>query len=134
MSSGDVGYPRESCGAPANPGAELLRLISQAVLGAMIEDWTVESLELYRAFEGPGAPRQLPDDTIGRESPLERELVQWLAGEQYPVDGLAASVRDFLSLVVSGSRVLEDKTAFCRVVWVSRGDVAEPVFVLGDAP
>ena len=98
MSSGDVGYPRESRGAPANPGAELLRLISQAVLVAMVEDWTVDSLELYRAFEGPGAPRQLPDDTIGRESPLERELVQWLAGEQYPLDGLAASVRDFLSL------------------------------------
>jgi hypothetical protein len=134
MSDGEAGYSCELRRSHADVGAEVMRLIGGAVLGAMVEDWTVESLELYRAFEGPGAPRQLPDDTIGRESPLERELVQWLAGEQYPVDGLAASVRDFLSLVVSGSRVLEDKTAFCRVVWVSRGDVAEPVFVLGDAP
>ena len=134
MSDGEAGYSCELRRSPADVAAEVMRLIGGAVLGAMVEDWTVESLELYRAFEGPGAPRQLPDDTIGRESPLERELVQWLAGEQYPVDGLAASVRDFLSLVVSGSRVLEDRTAFCRVVWVSRGDVAEPVFVLGDAP
>ena len=134
MSDGEAGYSCELRRSPADVAAEVMRLIGGAVLGAMVEDWTVESLELYRAFEGPGAPRQLPDDTIGRESPLERELVQWLAGERYPVDGLAASVRDFLSLVVSGSRVLEDKTAFCRVVWVSRGDVAEPVFVLGDAP
>lgn len=134
MSSGDVGYPRESCGAPANPGAELLRLISQAVLGAMVEDWTVESLELYRASEEIIAVRELPDDTIGRGSMLERQLMQWLAGEEYPVDGLAASVRDFLSLAVSGSRVLEDEAVFCRVVWVSRGGVAEPVFTRKSAP
>jgi hypothetical protein len=128
MSDGEAGYSCELRRSHADVGAEVMRLIGGAVLGAMVEDWTVESLELYRAFEGPGAPRQLPDDTIGRESPLERELVQWLAGEQYPVDGLAASVRDFLSLVVSGSRVLEDEAVFCRVVWVSRGEVAEPVF------
>ena len=134
MSSGDVGYPRESRGAPANPGTELLRLISQAVLGAMVEDWTVESLEVYRASEGIIVARPLPDDTIVRGSPLERQLIQQLAGENCPVDWLAANVRDFLSLAVSGSRVLDDETAFCRVVWVSRGEVAEPVFVLGDEP
>ena len=128
MGDGEAVYSDEVRGAPADAGAELLRLISQAVFGAMVEDWTVESLELYRASEEIIAVRELPDDTIGRGSMLERQLMQWLAGEEYPVDGLAASVRDFLSLAVSGSRVLEDEAVFCRVVWASRGEVAEPVF------
>ena len=134
MGDGEAVYSDEVRGAPADAGAELLRLISQAVFGAMIEDWTVESLELHRASEEIIAVRELPDDTIGRGSMLERQVMQWLAGEKYPVDGLVASVREFLSLVVSGSRVLEDETVFCRVVWVSTGEVAEPVFARKSAP
>ena len=128
MSDGEAGYSDELRGAAADSGDGILRLIGRAVSGALVEDWTIESLELYRASEEIIAVRELPDDTIGRGSMLERQVMQWLAGEEYPVDGLAASVRDFLSLAVSGSRVLEDEAVFCRVVWVSRGEVAEPVF------
>ena len=128
MSDGEAGYSDELRGAAADSGDGILRLIGRAVSGALVEDWTIESLELYRASEEIIAVRELPDDTIGRGSMLERQVMQWLAGEEYPVDGLAASVRDFLSLAVSGSRALEDEAVFCRVVWVSRGEVAEPVF------
>ena len=134
MSGCEADYSCELRGAPADSGDGILRLISLVTFGAMVEDWTVESLELYRASEEIIAVRELPDDTIGRGSMLERQLMQWLAGEEYPVDGLAASVRDFLSLAVSGSRVLEDEAVFCRVVWVSRGGVAEPVFTRKSAP
>ena len=128
MSDGEANYSYELRGALTDSGDGILRLIGRAVSGALIEDWTVESLELYRASEGAIAARELPDDTIGRGSLLELQLMQWLVGASYPVDGLAARVKDFLFLTVSGSRVLEDETAFCRVVWVSRGEVAEPVF------
>ena len=128
MSDGEAGYSDELRGAAADSGDGILRLIGRAISGALVEDWTIESLELYRASEEIIAVRELPDDTIGRGSMLERQVMQWLAGEEYPVDGLAASVRDFLSLAVSGSRVLEDEAVFCRVVWASRGEVAEPVF------
>ena len=128
MSDGEAVYSDELRGAAADSGDGILRLIGRAVSGALVEDWTIESLELYRASEEIIAVRELPDDTIGRGSMLERQVMQWLAGEEYPVDGLAASVRDFLSLAVSGSRVLEDEAVFCRVVWASRGEVAEPVF------
>ena len=128
MSDGEAVYSDELRGAATDSGDGILRLIGRAVSGALVEDWTIESLELYRASEEIIAVRELPDDTIGMGSMLERQLMQWLAGEEYPVDGLAASVRDFLSLAVSGSRVLEDEAVFCRVVWVSRGEVAEPVF------
>ena len=130
MSIGEAGYPGELCGDQSDAGVGLMRLISQAVLGAMIEDWAVESMELYRASEEIVATRQLPDDTIEPGSEPERLLMEWLAGDQHLLDALAPSVRDFLSLVVSGSRVLEEETAFCRVVWVSRGGGAEPVFYL----
>ena len=130
MSIGEAGYSGGSRGARADDGAELLRLISQAVFGALIEDWTVESVEFYRAFEGIVAARQLPDDTIEPGSATELRLVQWLGGEQHPLERLDAGVRDFLALVVSGSSALEEETAFCRVVWVKRAEVAEPVFSL----
>ena len=130
MSIGEAGYPGELRSDPSDAGEGLLRLIGQAVLGAMMEDWVAESLELYRASEGIVAVRQLPDDTIEPGSALERRLMQLLAGEQNPLDGLAAGVRDFLSLAVSGSRALEGETAFCKVVWVRSGKVAEPVFCL----
>ena len=129
MSDGEAGYSDELRGAAADSGDGILRLIGRAVSGALVEDWTIKSLELYRAVEGPVPIRQLPDDTIGRGSPFESQLMQALAGDRYPVDGLAGGVREFLSLVVSGSRVLEDETAFCRVVWVADGEIAEPVFV-----
>jgi hypothetical protein len=96
----------------------------------MIEDWTTESMELYRSSEGATSARELPDDTIERGSPLEGRMMHWLAGEEYLVDELPDSLRDFLSLAISGSRVMEDETASCRVVWVSNGEVAEPVFSL----
>ena len=129
---GETGYLDGLDGASDDSGDRLLRLISQGTFDAMIEDWTAESLERYRASEGPVAVRRLPDDTVGRGSPLEGQLMQVLAGEEYPVEGLAASVRDFLSLAVSGSKVLEDETAFCQVTWVASGEVAEPVFVFSD--
>ncbi len=128
MSVGETGLFDELLDAPDDSGERLLRLISQANFDAMIEDWTMESLELYRASEGAVVTRRLPDDTIERGSPFESRLVQALAGAGRPLDGLAASVRGFLSLAVSGSRALEDETAFCRVVWVANGEVAEPVF------
>ena len=121
-------YLDELSGVADDSGDRLLRLFGRAAIEAMIEDWTMASLELYRASEAAVATRQLPDDTIGRGSPLEDELMQALAGAGCPVGGLAASVRDFLSLVVSGTRVLEDETAFCRVVWVADGAAADPVF------
>ena len=130
MSIGEAGYSRGSRGASADDGAELLRLIGQAVFGALIEDWTIESVEMYRASEGMVAARQLPDDTIETGSATELRLMQWLGGEQHPLERLDASVRDFLALVVSGSSALEEETAFCRVVWVKRAEVAEPVFSL----
>ena len=130
MNIGETGFPEELRDTPAGAGAALLHLIGQAVLAAMIEDWTVESVEGYRASGGIVADRQLPDDTIEPGSATQRRLMQWLAGELYPVDYLAASVRDFLSLTVSGSGVLEEETALCRVVWVRRGEIAEPVFFL----
>ena len=130
MSAGEVGCPAGLSGVAADDGVELLRLISQAVFGAMMEDWTAESLEQYWAAEGPVATRWLPDDTIASGTPLQRQLMRQLAGggslEMFPLTGLTK----FLSLAVSGSRVLEDETAFCRVAWVSSGEVAEPVFSL----
>ena len=72
----------------------------------------------------------MPDDTIEPGSATELRLMQWLGGEQHPLERLDTSVRDFLSLVVSGSSALEEETAFCRVVWVRRAEVAEPVFSL----
>ena len=128
MSVGETDLFDELLDAPDDSGERVLRLISQANFDALIEDWTMESLDLYRASEGPVAVRRLPDKTIERGSPLESQLMQVLAGAGRPVDGLAASVRDFLSLVVSGTRVLEDETAFCRVVWVADGAAADPVF------
>ena len=76
--------------------------------------------------------RGLPDDSIPPGSALERQLVQQLAGDGHPLDELSYSFRNFLALVVSGTRVLEDETAFWRLAWVSRGEVADPVFVLND--
>ena len=81
MSIEEAGYAGESRGGPADAGDGLLRLISQAVLGAMIEDWTAESVARYRASEEKIAARELPDDTITSGSALERRLMHWLAGE-----------------------------------------------------
>ena len=128
MSAGEIGLFDELLDAPDDSGERLLRLMGRANFDALIEDWTIESMELYRASEGSVLTRRLPDETIGRGTPSEIQLMQALAGAGRPLDGLPASVRGFLSLAVSGSRVLEDETAFCRVVWVADGEVAEPVF------
>ena len=108
----------------------LLRLIGKAVLDAMVEDWTAESLERYWTT-GQGLPvRELPDDSISGGSVLQMQLMQQLVGENYPLDDLSGVVRDFFVQAVSGTRVLEDETVSCRVVWVSQGAAADPVFVL----
>ena len=128
IESSTGGHP----GAGGDPSSALLQLIGKAVLGAMLEDWTSESLALYREA-GQGLPvRGLPNDSISAGSAMERQLMQQLAGGAYPLEELSDIVRDFLVLVVSGARVLEDETALCQVVWVSRGEVADPVFVLAD--
>ena len=101
-----------------DPVPALLRLIGKAVLDAMVEDWTAESLEWFRAT-GQGLPvRELPDDSISAGSVLQMQFMQQLAGEAHPLDDLCGVVRDFLALAVSGARVLEDETVSCRVVWV----------------
>ena len=128
----------ESCVGSSTGGREpgddpvpaLLRLIGKAVLDAMVEDWTAESLERYWTT-GQGLPvRELPDYSISAGSALQMQLMQQLAGETHPLDDLSGVVRGFLALAVSGTRVLEDETISCRVVWVDRGAVADPVFVL----
>ncbi len=138
MSSGEFEFGFESStgdgpGSREDSRAVLLQLFGKAVLVAMVEDWTAESLELYRST-GQGLPvRELPDDTIFPGSELGRGLMRQLAGAAYPLDQLSDMVVvDFLALVVSGTRVMEDETASCRVFWVSRGAVADPVFVLGE--
>ena len=107
-----------------------LQLIGKGVLGAMVEDWTAESLERYWTT-GQGLPvRELPDDSISAGSVLQIRLMQQLAEVVHPLEDLSDVVRDFFALAVSGTRVLEDETVSCRVVWASRGAVADPVFVL----
>ena len=107
-----------------------LQLIGKGVLGAMVEDWTAESLERYWTT-GQGLPvRELPDDSISAGSVLQIRLMQQLAEVAHPLEDLSGVVRDFFALAVSGTRVLEDETISCRVVWASRGAVADPVFVL----
>ncbi len=76
--------------------------------------------------------RGLPDDSIPSRSALERQLAQQLAGDGHPLEELSYFFRDFLALVVSGTRVLEDQTAFRRLAWVARGEVADRVFVLSE--
>ena len=132
MSVGGTSRFSDLGGGPEFRAEEILRLMSLAVFGAIVEDWTVESVELYRASGEAATARRLPDNTIGSGSRLERQLMERLVGGKYPVDWLPTSVRDFLSLTVSGSRVLEGETAFCQVAWVSRGGLAEPVFTLLD--
>ena len=132
----------ESCAGSSTGGREpgddpvpaLLQLIGKAVLGAMVEDWTTESLERYWTTGQGLSVRELPDDSISAGSVLQMQFMQQLAGETHPLDGLSAVVTDFLTLAVSGTRVLEDETVSCRVVWMDRGAVSDPVFVLrGDS-
>ena len=128
----DFRYDGPEGGAPGpaeDPGG-VLHLIGRAVELAMYEDWTGESLRSYNRMPPAFGMRSLPDDTITAGSALERRLIQRLAGGGHRVDELSGSVRGFLALVVSGTRILEDETPCCQVVWVSRGEVAEPVFVL----
>ena len=117
-------------GLGGDPGSTLLQLIGKAVLNAMVEDWTAESLELYWKTGQELPVRELPDESISMGSVLQMQLMQQLAGEAYPLDERLDIVRDFLALMVSGTRVLEDEAISCRVVWVSQGAVADPVFVL----
>ena len=124
----------ESSAGGREPGDDpmpgLLQLIGKGVLGAMVEDWTAESLKRYRRT-GQGLPvRELPDDSISAGSVLQIRLMQQLAEVAHPLDDLSGVVRDFFALAVSGTRVLEDETISCGVVWASRGAVADPVFVL----
>ena len=117
-----------------DPVPALLRLIGKAVLDAMVEDWTAESLERFSTTGQGLLVRELPDDSISAGSVLQMQFMRQLAGETHPLDDLSGVVRDFLALTVSGTRVLEDETISCRVVWVGRGAVADPVFVLrGDS-
>ena len=108
----------------------ILQLIGKGVLGAMVEDWTAESLEQFWRT-GQGLPvRDLPDNSISAGSVLQIRLMQQLAEVAHPLDDLSGAVRDFFALAVSGTRVIEDETVSCRVVWALRGAVADPVFVL----
>ena len=127
----DFGVPAGGgSGPPGDPTPTLLELFGKAILGAMLEDWEAESLELYRESGMEVSVRELPDDSILARSPLQLRLMQQLAGAGHALDELSDVVRDFLGVVVSGTRVLEDEMALCRVVWVSRGELADPVFVL----
>ena len=132
MSSDEAGYIGDyrSSLVPRDDGSDLFRRISLAVFEAIIEDWTAESLELYQATAAPVAVRQLPDDTIEIGSALQYQLQGQLVGGSTRNYVPPSSVREFLSLAVSGSRVLEDETVLCRVVWVSSGEVAEALFSL----
>ena len=121
-------------GGPGPAGdsvSALLQLFGDAVQRAMLEDWEAESLELYREMELRAPVRGLPDDSILAGSPLQLRLMGQLAGAGYTLGELSDVVRDFLALMVSGTVVLEDETVLTRVFWVSRGEVADPVFVLG---
>ena len=95
----------------------------------MVEDWSDESLSPYGGMSVYAGDLSLPDSRIAAGSTLEFGLMQQLAGPGHPVEELSGSVRDFLALVVSGPRVLED-VGICEVFWVSRGEVAEPVFTV----
>ena len=117
-----------------DPMLGLLQLIGKAVLGAMVEDRTAESLDRYRRTRQGLPVRELPDDSISAGSVLQIRLMQQLAEVAHPLDDLSGVVRNFLALAVSGTRVLEDETISCRVVWASRGAVADPVFVLRGNP
>ena len=127
--AGYIGDYRNSL-VPKDDGTDLFRRISLAVFEAMIEDWTAESLALYQATAAYVSVRQLPDDTIESGSSLQNQLEAQLVGGSARNLLQPPSVREFLTLVVSGSRVLEGETALCRVVWVSSGEVAEPLFSL----
>ena len=132
MSTDEAGYIGDyrSSLIPQDDGSDVFRRVSQAIFEAIIEDWTAESLALYQATAAPVAIRQLPDDTIESGSPRQNRLQGQLVGGSAWNSLQPPGVREFLSLAVSGSRVLEDETALCRVVWVSSGEVAEPVFSL----
>ncbi|MDE2959449.1 MAG: hypothetical protein OXU28_05285 [Chloroflexota bacterium] len=130
MSIREAGHPGRLRDIPAGDGTDLFRQISQAVFGAIVEDWTAESLELYRTTQGTMPLHVLPDDTIEKGSRLENQMIDQLAGGHLRPAETPAGVRDYLFLAVSGSKVLEDESALCRVVWVSSGEVAEPVFTL----
>lgn len=132
MGIGQTGYWNDFSGAWDDSPDLLLYSIGMVIRDAINEDRIAEFLEILRASEGLAVARRLPDDTIRRGAPLESRLMQALAGGSYPLEGLAASVRDFLALAVSGTKVLEDETAFCLVTWVASGEVAEPVFTLSD--
>ena len=128
MSNREFEFPRGGLGGDLIPG--ILQLVGKGVLGAMVEDWTAESLERYWTT-GQGLPvRELPDNSISAGSVLQIRLMQQLAEVAHPLEDLSGVVRDFLALAVSGTRVIEDETVSCRVVWALRGAVADPVFVL----
>ena len=110
----------------------LLQLFGEAVQRAMLEDWETESLELYRETELRASVRGLPDDLILAGSPVQLRLMGQLAGAGYTLEEVPGVVRDFLALMVSGTVVLEEEAVLSRVFWVSRGEVADPVFVLGE--
>lgn len=133
MSADEAGYIGDyrSSLVPSDDGSDVFRRVSQAIFEAIIEDWTAESLALYQATAAPVAIRQLPDETIESGSARQNQLQGQLVGGRGGLNSLQPpSVREFLSLAVSGSRVMEAETALCRVVWVSSGEVAEPVFSL----
>ena len=117
-------------GSPGDAASNVLRLIGQAVVGAMVEDWTAESLAQYEAARRGQPVLEIPNSSIRPGSALEQRLMQQLAGSAHSLGELPGNVRDFVASVVSGARVLEDEAAFSRVVWVASGKVADPVFIL----
>ena len=131
MSSREFGFPGGGGrGSRGDRLSALLELVGREIETAMLEDRRAELLELA-LLSGSGVPvRELPDGSILAGSPLQRRLMQQLAGTELSLDELPDVVRDFFAVVVSGARVGEDETVLCRVVWVSRGEVADPVFVL----
>ena len=117
-------------GSPDDAVSSLLMLISKAVVGAMVEDWTAESLAQYHAARRGMPVLELPNYSILPDSPLEKRLMQQLIGPAHSLNELPGSVRDFVASMVSGTRVSEDAAVYGRVVWVSRGEVADPVLII----
>ena len=133
-STGHEFRPEGGSGSPENGVSSLLRLIGRAVVEAMVEDWTTESLEQYQAARRGLPVLELPNSSVLPGSVLEKRLMQQLVGSAHSLGELPGSVRGFVASVVSGTRVSEDEATSSRVVWVSRENVSNPVFIRTDAP
>ena len=119
-------------GSAGDSVSSLLRLIGRAVEVALVEDWTAESLAQYQATRRGLPVLELPSDSIPPGSVLEKSLMQQLVGPAHSLGELPGNVRDFVASMVSGTKVWEEEGLSCRVVWVSSGQVADPVFIPSD--